>query len=147
MFMSLEWEEEVISISAAVVAGSSETIACIGRCNDSDAALIRRAICETVEKAVELIALNVNDHSRYLIFEWDIEQSLLTVVVSDDNKVLDAPRIVQCYCPSLEQSEPEDCAATVKYWIRDYLTTCDGFMHYSLIAVFHSSTRGNTELL
>ena len=104
---------------------------------------------------------NINDDSRYLMFEWDIAESTLTVVVTDDDKKIDSKYVVKCILTShaeemskakaLSQSDWEnktqEFSEDVRDRIHNYLTTCGAFMQFSLIAVFHNESRKKTRLL
>ena len=130
--------------------------ACIGT---TDSWEIDAILASCIERAVTLLAVNINDDSLYLMFEWDAATSTLGVVVTDDSKSRDAKHRVICdmagmnsTVEQLAQSDQwkyrgESFADIVKHGLRDYLTTCTGFMRYSLVAVFHQGSRQQTELL
>lgn len=114
------------------------------------------SLCKTIEacaeKAIGLLKANIQDDSLYVLFEWNEELAQLNIVVTDAAKQNDAQASVFCTFPNLALSlkNQEQSAAftdTVKFWLHDYLTTCTAFFNYSLVAIFHSSTRHNTELL
>ena len=111
-------------------------------CEGDDPQQQRAAIAACIEKAVWLLPQNIHDTSRYFLCEWNGEQSLLSIVVSDDSKRRDAENIAQCRFAAADFD-----AETIRLWIRDYLTTCAGFMHYSLVAMFHTGNRSHCELL
>ncbi|GGY72236.1 hypothetical protein GCM10011613_16490 [Cellvibrio zantedeschiae] len=116
------------------------------------------AVCQIIEasaeKAIQILKENIQDNSLYLLFEWDANQAKLNIVVTDASKKLDSPQSVCCTFSSLavelaRESEEQRLGYTesVKFWLHDYLTTCTAFFNYSLVAIFHSSSRDNTELL
>ena len=105
--------------------------------NDND---FYQAINVSIDKAVDLLSVAVSDESRYLLFEWNADDTSLSIIVTDDSKEQDADVIVRC--AFLEQD-----ADKVKYAIKDYLTTCTAFFNYSLIAIFSRDGRKLTELL
>ena len=160
--ISLSWEEKIIEAPSAVsIENGADYMAYAVNCHETADEYICRVIGECVEKAVELLPLNISDDSMYLLFEWDVEQSVLSIVVTDESKSKDAARMVRSCFPALneqhsclkQQSVDEwqlkisACQESIRYWVRDYLTTCGGFMHFSLIAVFCSKSRAKTALL
>ena len=113
-------------------------------------------ICKTIEacadKAIGLLKTNIQDDSLYVLFEWNEELAQLKIVVTDAAKKNDAQESVCCAFPNLaldliNQEQRAAYTDTIKFWLHDYLTTCTAFFSYSLVAIFHSSTRNNTELL
>jgi len=115
---------------------------------------VRNIIEAAVDKAISLLNINIQDNSLYLLFEWDSNQAKLTIFVTDASKTQDASESVCCVLPSLaielaRESEEQrlDYTESVKFWLHDYLPLCTAFFSYSLVAIFHSSTRSNTELL
>lgn len=113
---------------------------------------IRKTIEACTDKAINLLKNNIQDDSLYLLFEWNTSNASLHIVVTDVTKNHDAPESVCCTLSNLTKefsSQEQSIAYTesVKFWLHDYLTTCTAFFSYSLVAVFHSSTRNNTELL
>jgi hypothetical protein len=125
-------------------------------CVDQTEVTVRQAVGETIEKAVAQLAENINDQSLYLLFEWNKSTAVLTVVVTDEVKLHDAGVVVRCEFSGMElwlknsaadSAVLDEYAESMQYWIKDYLTTCGSFFHYSLIAIFHSDTRSKTQLL
>ena len=119
---------------------------------DIDESKICRTIEACADKAIGLLKTNIQDDSLYVLFEWNEELAQLKIVVTDATKQNDAQESVCCTFPSwgLEPIKQEQRAAyteSIKFWLHDYLTTCTAFFSYSLVAIFHSSTRDNTELL
>ncbi len=113
-------------------------------------------ICKTIEacadKVIGLLKTNIQDDSLYLLFEWNEELAQLKIVVTDAAKKNDAQESVCCTFSNLALSllnQEQRAAYTdiIKFWLHDYLTTCTAFFSYSLVAIFHCSTRDNTELL
>ena len=134
--MSLTWQEQASNtddnqtlISAHCAQGSEEQA--------------QLAVNETIEKAIEIVPLHITDDSVYMIFEWCADKALLTVSLSDETKANDSSMVVHCELPALAAIDKE----TLRFWVRDYLTTCDSFMHFSLIAVFHTGDRSKADLL
>jgi hypothetical protein len=82
-----------------------------------------------------------------MLFEWDEDNASLSIVVSDAKKAHDSPQMVKCCFKALSENMPSDYAENIHFWIRDYLTTCAGFMRYSLVAAFHTGNRNACTLL
>jgi hypothetical protein len=120
---------------------------------------IEAILASCVERAVGLLDMNIDDDSLYLMFEWNNENSSLAIVVCDDTKSRDAKHRVLCDMSAMNETikqltesdqwkyQGESFADIVKHALHDYLTTCTGFMRYSLVAVFHQGSRQQTELL
>jgi hypothetical protein len=113
---------------------------------------LRKTIEACTDKSIDLLKTNIQDDSLYLLFEWNEESTTLNIAVTDATKQNDAPALVSCTFPHLALAlvnEEQKAANTesIKFWLHDYLTTCAAFFSYSLVAIFHSSTRNNTELL
>jgi hypothetical protein len=105
-------------------------------------------ISQCIDKATSLLADNLTDESRYLMFEWQKENHELTLLVTDDAKAKDSIHIVKCQITGLtNQIRRSELSQQLKETIHNYLTTCSGFMQYSLIAVFHDSSRDSTTLI
>ena len=146
MSIKLDWKE-------------SNQTDCVTTFDDHSEKNIDLAIQECIEKAVSFFPEHITDDSRYLIFEWNIETSALTIKATDDSKTNDANFTVQCYFSALNDamntttSEPAkkeisiEHSDFIKYAIKDYLTTCGTFMQYSLVAVYTNNTRDKVELL
>ena len=122
---------------------------------------IELAVQACIDKAIGFLLENVVDESRYLLFEWDVVSSTLTIVVTDDLRENDSRYVVKCLMSALDrkmnamtgedkavcEKKAIEYASTIKYWVKDYLTTSSEFLKYSLVAVFHSKTRDKVELL
>lgn len=119
---------------------------------DTEENTLRKTIEACADKAIGLLKTNIEDDSLYVLFEWNEALATLNIVVTDATKQNDAQQSVCCTFPNLALSlaNQEQRAAytdAIKFWLHDYLTTCTAFFSYSLVAIFHSSTRNNTELL
>lgn len=119
---------------------------------DTEENTLRKTIEACADKAIGLLKTNIEDDSLYVLFEWNEALATLNIVVTDATKQNDAQQSVCCTFPNLALSlvNQEQSAAytdAIKFWLHDYLTTCTAFFSYSLVAIFHSSTRNNTELL
>lgn len=108
-----------------------------------------------------MLGQNIRSDSMYLLFEWDVVYSMLTIVVTDELKENDSEYVVKCCFEKLDERRNSDSgeseddwennvneyASKVKYWIKDYLTTSSNFLGYSLVAAFHSETRDDAQIL
>lgn len=125
---------------------------------DTDEKLVKKSIEASTEKAIGLLKENIQDDSLYLLFEWDKLTCTLCIIVTDATKTHDCPAIIKNHFPTLKsnfaalasdekKSRCDELTDSIQFWLHDYLTTCNSFFHYSLVAIFHSDTRGNTVLL
>lgn len=143
--MKLNWD---INTDCALTesAASEDTAHAVHLCefkgeSDRD---VQLAINASIDKACDLLEQNIQDDSRYLLFEWNPKTSTLAIVVTDDGKERDSRDVVQCHFVANDIAlNPDD----IQFWIRDYLTTCTQFLHYSLIAAFHCDSRADCTLL
>jgi len=122
--------------------------------SDTSEKAVRQTIEACADKAIHLLRKNIQDNSLYLLFEWAPVEAKLNIVVTDASKTQDAPESVCCVFSSLaielareNEEQRQHYLESVKFWLHDYLTTCSAFFSYSLVAIFHSSTRNTTELL
>lgn len=105
---------------------------------------LQLAVDQAIEYAVQLMTKNVRDESRYFICEWDIQEKVLNVVVTDENKSNESPVSLELKLPGIEQ---ENSTELIKFWITDYLSTCSDFLRFSVIALFHTGDRNRGTLL
>ena len=111
------------------------------------------AVENLAEQAIRLLADNIQDDTLYLLFEWDKNLACLSAVVTDSTKTQDGPIRVAVSFPAMLNNRTEieglesDPSEQIHFWLHDYLTTCSAFFSYSLVAIFHSSTRSETSLL
>lgn len=132
--MILSWEE------STSFGECSESIRHNSEYAGTEESGVRLALAECVEKSISLLHTNINDESLYLMFEWSVSSSALSIVVTDSSKKIDSSQMVRCCFKKLE-------AEDIQYWLGDYLTTCESFMRYSLVAAFHCQTRVESVLL
>lgn len=160
--MNLVWKEQQrVSPLAAAVGDNAQHVIYLAEVESQSDEMVKSALESSIEKSVGFLSKNVKDESRYMLFEWDVACSMLTIVVTDDAKKVDSPIVVKCSFSGLDgalkvakaKSEAEwerqvnDHAENVNYWLKDYLTTCPGFMNYSLVAAFHCKDRSSCVLL
>jgi hypothetical protein len=120
------------------------------QCNDPQDTVVQSFINDTIDRAIAIIPQSMHENARYLLFSWDSDKACLKVVTTDDDKSHDAPESIQLDIPAWQASTGSvgtEQSETLHYWIRDYLTTCAEFLHYSLIAVYCEGDRSNTRLL
>lgn len=113
---------------------------------------IKSALAECIEKAASMLSMNIVDESLYFLFEWDAAQSVLSIVVTDDQKKHDSVYSVRCQFSALSTIESDQCDGDsliekLQYWIKNYLTTCSAFMNFSLVAAFTSESRSDSMML
>lgn len=161
MSTQLNWKENKLTptSSETVVSNEHTQIEYSATLIESSNSFIEFALKECIEKAVACLPDNLVDNSRYFLFEWDVTKSALTIVVTDDSKKKDSKYRVKCSMQAMndeitkieldteKQEKVDEYSDFIKYFAQDYLTTCGGFMQFSLVAVFHRHTRAKTELL
>lgn len=130
--MPLSWNE----LKSETEAG--EKIAIFAECGSDGPQEQRLAINEMVDKTVELLPLEVQDESMYLVFAWDAVAGRLSAAVAGEGKVIHGQREVCCQFSALAGSADAELFEVIRFWVRDYLTTCNEYMRFSLIAVLHS---------
>ena len=145
----LPWQSQTHNNAKDAYGNATVGVVYSHRCEQTDDTELRQIINQTIDKAVSLFPDNVWDQSRYVIFEWDKKRKVLSIAISDDDKTTDSPATVECEIAAYQTATTPDeqQADTIQYWVRDHLTTCGEFFHYSLIAVFHTGSRRQTSLL
>lgn len=120
---------------------------------------VESAVHACIDKMSTLLDKNVHDDSMFLLFEWDVAYSTLTIVVTDSAKQKDSSDVVKCSFTAIDSKmrtvEPgdarelkvNDLAENIQFWIKDYLPTCTTFLRYSLVAAFHRESRDKCSLL
>lgn len=145
--MNLDWEEKTVGehlIFAAVVDSAEESN-------------LKEGLGECVEKATSFLHLNIHDDSMYFMLGWDKTTSTLKITVVDETKSKESQYVVTCCFSALAQallSDSEGAEAkadeqtdSIRYWIKDYLTTCSSYYQYSLVATFYTESRNMGDLL
>lgn len=158
--MKLNWEEQK-NIHPTGSTNASTATVYHAECADAANKFVISAIEQCIDKSLNLLSINVVNESRYLMFEWDKSYSTLTIAVTDHTKEHDSELVVRCQMTglnkemqSIQELSAEDWdkkvnaySFDVKYSINNYLTTCNEFLRYSLIAAFHSETRDKSILV
>ena len=130
--MTLQWTQDNQQYSASFSDASEESMASV--------------IDQTMEKAIALLPASAQDESRYLLLVWHSDNKLLKIVVTDDDKKHDsAEQIHLAFTGQID--DQESFVADLKFYSKDYLTTCGEFLNYSLIAAFCIDTRDKAQLL
>ena len=134
--MQIDWQETRNSDGQLECLSYKET--------SGQKSLQQSAVDLAVERAVQLISLNIADDSRYFVCEWSEQQSLLKINVSDESKGSDSPVSLELTL-SGDATEPD--AELIRFWITDFLSSCSDFLRFSLIAVFHTGDPSRSQLL
>lgn len=119
---------------------------------------LKTALDTCAAKAVSLLDKNIQENSLYLLCEWHARTAQLSIVVTDADKRLDGPYTVSAKFPDLQLSldalSETECNEkmdalndNVKFLLSDFLASYSPFFSYSLVAIFHSSSRTETSLL
>lgn len=112
---------------------------------------VKQALEACAAKAISLLDHSIQDDSLYLLFEWDGDTSELEIVVTDASKRRDSTIRLHISFVALANNPglgtKEELAESIHFWLKDYLASCSDFFAYSLVAIFHSSTRDNSQLL
>ncbi len=145
--MNLDWEEKTVGehlIHAAVVDSAEENS-------------LKEGLGECVEKATSFLHLNIHDDSMYFMLGWDKTTSTLKISVVDETKSTGSQYVVTCCFSALAQelladsegagAKADDQANAIRYWIKDYLTTCSSYYQYSLVASFYTESWKKADLL
>lgn len=116
-------------------------------CSETSEQSIQAAVDACSEFAFTFLKDNIEDNSMYCLFDWNSSEAQLTITVTDDTKQKDAEHIVKMKFTGFESESAEDQEDTVKYWIKDMLTTSLAFLKFSLVAGFTRGSRQRVELL
>ncbi|RYG14522.1 MAG: hypothetical protein EOO07_16760 [Chitinophagaceae bacterium] len=115
---------------------------------------VRHCVEAAVDKAISLFKTNIQDDSLYLLFDWNLFEAKLNIIITNASKNNDSAESVCCVFPSLaielsreSDEQRENYTESLKFWLHDYLAICPAFLNYSLVAIFNSGSRQNTELL
>ena len=160
--MTLDWQEHKgASPFDTETADDTEYLVFYSEVKERDDEAIKSAIEACVDKSISLFSHSIRDNSCFILFEWSVLHSTLTIAVTDDRKEQNSPEVVKCSFAGLNdkmrllkevseaewQENADRYSDDLKLMIRDYLTTCSAFMKFSLIAAFHSERRSESVLL
>lgn len=142
----------IMSLVGVVLNWSTENLAGnqvhhITTCDQTTESGIKSSALEVADYALSLLGESINDDSLYCLFEWDDEQSQLTIVVTDHSKSNDGKHIVTIQFNGLNQASFEEKVEALKFWLRDHLTTSGDYLKFSLVAGFTRNKRETIELM
>ncbi len=158
--MNLNWiQQEGVNPFEHLTGDTTEYIVHYSEFEGDSDEQIESAVHACIDKMSTLLDKNVHDDSMFLLFEWDVVYSILTIVVTDSAKQKDSSDVVKCSFTAIDSkmrgAEPgdeqelkvNDLAENIQFWIKDYLPTCTTFLRYSLVAAFHRESRDKCSLL
>ena len=116
-------------------------------CSETSDQLIQAGVDACAEYAFTFLKENIEDNSMYCLFNWDSLNNQLTVSVTDDTKKQQAQHIVKMLFTNFKSDCAEEQEDTVKYWVKDMLTTSLAFLKFSLVAGFTRGAEQRVELL
>ncbi|WP_299585095.1 hypothetical protein [uncultured Microbulbifer sp.] len=122
---------------------------------------IYQDLAASLNLAISLLDKNVNDSSRYFLIHWESQEATLTLSVTDDCKKKDSRAVTCCHFAELEKrmldtqysSEEEkqhflaEFSENLRFWCKEFLSTDQGFSHFSLVALFTDTTRDSAVIL
>lgn len=101
--------------------------------------------------AIDEIAQYVSDDSRYLMFVWDASEGNLQIGLSDHDSKEKYRLLVEKRWEKLAFQEGSNSALEteelIRFCLTDYLSSCNGFLRYALIALFHTGDAAKSRLL
>ncbi|WP_370978278.1 hypothetical protein [Agaribacterium sp. ZY112] len=147
--MTLTWKKHTALSPSEVSAPDSRKYHVYrSECHSTDDASLKTAVTQCIDKSVSYLSENIDEQSQYYLCEWNLIHPTLTIVVTDDKKENDGPIVIKCYFNGLDElAHADEHADNIRFLISNYLTTCSGFMRYSLIAVFNTGERSDCSLL
>lgn len=116
-------------------------------CEQTSESAIKIGVLEAADYALSMLGDSIDDDSLYCLFEWEEGQSRLTILVTDHSKTSDGKNVVSIQLSGIDQASIEEQAETIKFWLRDHLTTSADFMKFSLVAGFTRNARNTVELM
>ena len=116
-------------------------------CSESSEAGIQASVLACADHAFTFLRDNIVDDSMYCLFEWHQGEKLLSIYVTDETKKNEGKHVVRVDFTAFTAASDEDQIETVKFWLRDHLTTCTAYFQFSLVAGFSRGDRSRLELL
>ncbi|CAA0102960.1 Uncharacterised protein [BD1-7 clade bacterium] len=134
--MPILWNDPI------ALADSGQTLH-LASINDGEEKATQASVDQATAKAVELLPDSLFDDAMFMLFEWNSDKHQLDINITDAGKKQNADIIVRVildgtYVPGVE---------LLKYWLKDYLSSSTGFLHYSLIAAFTDADRQSVQML
>lgn len=116
--------------------------------NAADDPAIKQDLEASLEKAVSLLDRNVKNESLFFMAEWNPAGGVLRLSVTDGQKANDAEEIVCTRFNSLVGGEAGgELTEKVSFWVKDFLSICESFMNFSLVALFTDTSRERVQIL
>jgi len=125
-----------------------------------DEKCLSAAIDKLTGNAIDKIAEHVTDDSRYLIFIWTQTEGRLQIGLANHDNKDNIQHLTEQSWPELrgcdKNSEPvhlsdvernNEIESLVRFCLTDYLSSCNGFLRYALIALFHTGDASKSKLL
>ena len=137
--ITLDWRETKSDDSGQTLLSASSSCS-------SESGLQASIDC-ALQRAIELMAVNVRDESRYFICEWNAEKNLLSIVVTDESKRVESPVTLELLLTGIAEMHQEKRLDLLKFWMTDYLSSSSDFLRFSVIAIFHTGDRSRGTLL
>ncbi|MBV0934713.1 hypothetical protein [Marinobacterium weihaiense] len=109
-----------------------------------DDAALKQDVEACLALSMSQLNANVKNESLFYMVEWQPETAVLRLSVTDGQKANDARDVVCCRFVAVGG---QDLSDRMSFWAKDYLSTCTGFMDFSLVALFTDSTRARTQIL
>jgi hypothetical protein len=134
--MTIDWQQQQAESSTIFSAQSSST----------DKQQIKHCVDACLQKMIEHLEQDVTDQAMYLVCQWLPANATLQLLTADPELQPCGKITVQCQLDGLKEMDDE-LLAEFKFWLRDYLTTAAGFLHYSLVAVMRATPDASPELL
>ena len=119
----------------------------VAACHETNEPEIKSFVLSAADFALAKLGESIEDDSMYCLFQWDEETSLLTIQVTDASKEKEGKHVIQVHLSMFEQANIEDKTETLKFWLRDHLTTSADFLKFSLVAGFTRNARLTVELM
>ncbi len=116
-------------------------------CDQATESGIKLSALEAADYALVMLGESIDDDAMYCLFDWDESQSTLSIVVTDQSKACDGKNIISIRFSGINDALIGEQADTMKFWLRDHLTTSADFMKYSLVAGFTRDARNTVELM
>lgn len=112
-----------------------------------DKSALKQALETAARHAISLLDRNIREDSLYLLFEWNPSAAELAIVVTDAEKKRDGDCRVVAVLPEVQTAPTPELDETIPFLLSDFLASYSPFFSYSLVAIFHQSTRAHTRLL
>jgi hypothetical protein len=134
---------------------AGEVVQHFTQCDEKHEEAIHQHLNLVLDRAIGIIPQSIHDDARYLLFTWNSDSATLDIVSTNDDKTHDASENVQLHIEQWQQTTGQSLTEqslteqtdNIHFWIKDYLTTCSEFLHFSLVAMLSLGDRAKTQLL